>query len=207
MELRCLGMKDLIVVNGGSNDLANNSGKGKSALLHLLKFVQKYANTNVLMVNTPTRYDPLTNYQSNHEIKNFNEKLQKRTKVLNHDHLVQTTTDRKCFTKHGFHQNKLGNDGLAKEIACQINKIITSGSDNKPAYPVHWKEERIAKNTIMNIVPPLNCTRHEGNVPETETKSPQGHSSQQKLTKLDCLQRTSNRQNKATIQRNNEFLW
>ena len=45
MELRCLGMKDLIVVNGGSNDLANNSGKGKSALLHLLKFVQKYANT------------------------------------------------------------------------------------------------------------------------------------------------------------------
>jgi hypothetical protein len=62
LEFKCLGRKDLIVINGASNDLANNPGEDKSALLCLLKFAQKYANTNVLMLNVPIRYDPLTTY-------------------------------------------------------------------------------------------------------------------------------------------------
>ena len=55
MEFKCLGSKDLIVVNGGSNDLANNHKEDKSALSCLLKFAQNYANTNVLMLNVPVR--------------------------------------------------------------------------------------------------------------------------------------------------------
>jgi hypothetical protein len=101
MEFQCLGRKDLIVVNGGSNDLANNSEDDKSALSCLLKFAQKYANTNVLMLSIPIRYDPLTNYRTNHDITNFNDKLQKRTKLLNHVHLTEMSTDRKYFTNHG----------------------------------------------------------------------------------------------------------
>ena len=62
MEFKCLGRKDLIVINGGSNDLAKNPGEVNRALLCLLKFAQKYSNTNVLMLNAPVRYDPLTNY-------------------------------------------------------------------------------------------------------------------------------------------------
>jgi hypothetical protein len=54
-ELKCMGKKDLIVINGGSNDLANNSWKGRSALIDMLQFAQNYVNTNVLMVNIPTR--------------------------------------------------------------------------------------------------------------------------------------------------------
>jgi hypothetical protein len=57
-EFKSLGRKDFIVTNGGSNDLANNSTDDKSALPCLLRFAQKYPNTNVLMLNVPTRYDP-----------------------------------------------------------------------------------------------------------------------------------------------------
>jgi hypothetical protein len=39
MEFKCLGKKDIIVVNGGTNDL-NNSERRKSALVHMLQFAQ-----------------------------------------------------------------------------------------------------------------------------------------------------------------------
>jgi hypothetical protein len=88
------------VVNGGTNDLANNSVEDKSALPCLLKFAQKYANTNVLMLNVPVRYDSLTYYPSNYDIKNFNVKLQKTTMLFNHVYLTEMTNDRKYFTNH-----------------------------------------------------------------------------------------------------------
>jgi hypothetical protein len=38
MELKRLGKKDIFVVNGGTNDFANNSEKRKSALVHMMQF-------------------------------------------------------------------------------------------------------------------------------------------------------------------------
>jgi len=55
MEFKCLG-KDIIVVNGGTNDLDNNTEKRKSALVHMPHSAQKYVNTNIIMLNTPLRH-------------------------------------------------------------------------------------------------------------------------------------------------------
>jgi hypothetical protein len=41
-ELQCLGKKDIIMVNGGSNDLDNNIEKRSSILSQMLQFAQKY---------------------------------------------------------------------------------------------------------------------------------------------------------------------
>ena len=57
MEFKHLGKKDIIVVNGGTNDLDCNSDRRKSALVHMLQFAQKYANTNIIMVSIPPRHD------------------------------------------------------------------------------------------------------------------------------------------------------
>ena len=57
MEFKRLGKKDIIVVNGGTNDLDNNSEKRKRALVHMLQFFQKYVNTNIIMANIPLRHD------------------------------------------------------------------------------------------------------------------------------------------------------
>jgi hypothetical protein len=68
IEFKCLGSKDFIVINGGSNDLAKIPTDNTSALSCLLKFGQKYPNTNVLMLNVPVRCDPITNYRTNQDI-------------------------------------------------------------------------------------------------------------------------------------------
>jgi hypothetical protein len=54
LEIMCLGKENISVINGGTNDLDNNSEKRKSALVHMLQFAQKYVNTNIIM-NTPLR--------------------------------------------------------------------------------------------------------------------------------------------------------
>jgi hypothetical protein len=62
------------------------------------------------------------------------------------------TIDRKLFTRHGFHLNKIGKEGLAKEIALQITEIIKAGlNNNKPLLPLPWNEEPKGKNAIVDI--------------------------------------------------------
>jgi len=72
------------VVNGGSNDLDNNTEKRKSALVHMLQFAQKYTNTNIIIVSIPLRHDLAMNSQINLEIQDFNNKLSKRATLFTH---------------------------------------------------------------------------------------------------------------------------
>ena len=57
MELKSLGRKDVIVINGGSNDIDNNSAKRIEVLVMITWFIQKYNNTNMIVVNIPLRHD------------------------------------------------------------------------------------------------------------------------------------------------------
>jgi hypothetical protein len=97
MELKCLGKKDIIMVNGGSNDLNNNTEKRKSALIHMLRFAQKYINTNIIMVNIPLRYDLAMNSQINLKIQDLNTNISKRTKLFRHADLVEIKLCSLCF--------------------------------------------------------------------------------------------------------------
>ena len=71
MEFKLLGKKDIIVINGGTNDLDNKSEKRKSALVHMLQFAQKYVNTNIVMVNTSLRHDLAMDSQISFEMQDF----------------------------------------------------------------------------------------------------------------------------------------
>jgi hypothetical protein len=84
MEFKCLVKKDISVINGGTNDLDNNSEKRKSALVHMLQFAEKYVNTNIIMLNTPLRHDLALDSQINLEIQDFNLKLSKSAKLFRH---------------------------------------------------------------------------------------------------------------------------
>jgi len=123
-EFKCLGKKDVIVVNGGTNDLDNNTEKTKTALVHMLQFAQKYTNTNIITVNIPLRHDLAMNSEINLEIQDFNNKLSKSSKLLSHADLVEMNFNRRYFTKHALHLNNVGKKGLTKVIASQINKIF-----------------------------------------------------------------------------------
>jgi hypothetical protein len=159
-ELKALGSKDLIVINGGSNDLANNHKGGKSALSGLLKFVQYYANTNVLMLNVPVRYDPLTNHRTNYIIRNANDKLHRVIKLLKHAHLFEMLTDRKYFTTHGFHLNNFGKERVAKAIAGQIREIVDSRPIKQHIYSLPWYDAHTAMITTVDNASSSNLEHH-----------------------------------------------
>jgi hypothetical protein len=56
MEFMCLGRKDVIVTNGGTNDIGNNSIKRNEILVMMAQFMQKYNNNNIIVVNVPHRH-------------------------------------------------------------------------------------------------------------------------------------------------------
>jgi hypothetical protein len=70
---------------------------------------------------------------------------------------------------------------------------------NEPAYPLHWKDEHISMDSIIDIALPLGYTSNEGNVSEPETKLPHEHCTLHELSQLGNILRTSNSQNKAEM--------
>jgi len=56
-------------------------------------------------------------------------------------------TNRRHFTKHGFHTNSSGKEWFAKLAATQIEMLIKSTNKSESAIPLNWKEE----TTTLNI--------------------------------------------------------
>jgi len=131
-DFECLGKKDLIIVNGGSNDLTGNTVEVRNSMSCLLSFAQKHENANVLILKAPVRYDPLANFKTNWDIMCFHDMLHKSTTLLDHVHLIEMPTDRKHFNNYGLHLNKVGKETLAKNIASKIWEIIGPRSTNEP---------------------------------------------------------------------------
>jgi hypothetical protein len=159
------------------------------------------------MVNTPLRRDLAMDSQINLEIQDFNMKLTKSAKLFGHVDLVEMNFNRRYFTKHGLHLNNVGKEGLAKVITSQINKIINCSSNENPVISLQWKDESINKSIIVNTTHLSTRTTAVDNPPKLESSLIQAHNSQQELTGSECTRRTSNRQEKATVSRNSDFLW
>jgi hypothetical protein len=134
-------------------------------------------------------------------------KLSKSAKLFRHVELVEMNFNRKYFTKHGFHLNNAGKEGLAKVIASQINKIVNSSSNENPVISLQSKDESINKSIIVNTTHLSTRKTAVDSPPKSESPLIQAHDSQQELIGSECTRRTSNRQKKATISRNSEFLW
>ena len=134
-------------------------------------------------------------------------KLHKSAKLFRHIELVEINFNRKYFTKHGFHLNNAGKEGLAKVIASQINMIINCSSNENPVIPLQWKEEATTKSIIVNTTHLSTQKTAMDNSPKLESPLIETHDSQQELIGSECTSRISNRQKKATISRNSDFLW
>ena len=49
-----LGKNDVIVINGGGNDIGSKRNQTNSVLVKMTQFMQKYNNTNITAVNILT---------------------------------------------------------------------------------------------------------------------------------------------------------
>ena len=140
-ELESLGKSDVLVVAGGANDIDVTNVKVNDILAPVIHLVQKYANTNVIIVNIPQRRD-LENVEKVDKakadntisiIQTYSTKLKTILRGFKNASLVEMSTSRNHFTKHGLHLNKFGKEMIAKQIATQINQIIEIATKSESA--------------------------------------------------------------------------
>jgi lysophospholipase L1-like esterase len=105
-DLSCLCKKDVIVINGGANDIDSKGNRINRVLVNMLKFMQNYATTNIIIVNIPHRYDMNRKSVTNSDIHASNRKLDKIVERFRRVTIVGVDSNRKHFTRQGMHLNK-----------------------------------------------------------------------------------------------------
>ena len=195
-DLKCLGTQDVIVLNGGSNDIGSRRNQTHKVLVHTAQFIQENTHTNIIIVNIPPRHDIGNNSITNLEIQATNKKLNRIAKAYNNVTIVDTNLHRKYFTQHGMHLNKHGKEWLSKQIATQIHRLVESNSKDTPIIPLKWKIESISEQISANplleqtITGPINPNKLNDFV--TVEKS---------------TNRIPNRNRRLPIMRSDDFLW
>ena len=79
--LKCLGTQDVIVMNGGSNDIGSKRNQIHKVLVQMKQFIQENTHSNIIIVNIPPRHDMNRNSVTNLEIRAANRKLNKIAKA------------------------------------------------------------------------------------------------------------------------------
>jgi hypothetical protein len=111
-EIAGFTKEDLVIIWGGANDV--NKNESMKGLMNLHEFVEQNINTNFMIITIPHRHDLLDTSCVNNEVQNFNAKLHKVMKNKINVRILEITTTREDFTKHGLHLNAAGKNKVAK---------------------------------------------------------------------------------------------
>jgi hypothetical protein len=182
-----LTKSDVLVCNGGANDVYNNNSK--KALVQFGKFIQDNNNTNLIVIDIPHRHDQPYSSHMNEEIRYFHSKLKNIAKLYNHVMVLESNVSRNCFTHHGLHLNGLGKGLLAKQIASLIYKL--NSKESKSPISLEWKVK-------------LHDNKSTIHLDEKETISTVPVASQHQIT---APVRSSARTKRPPITRESDFLW
>jgi hypothetical protein len=131
-----------MIVCGGANNISKNELiKG---LKYVTQFVQNRRNTNVIIMNAPHRFDLEESSGVNKEIKVFSRKLKKIMTRYNHSDVIDMSTHRDHYTKHGLRMNKTGKDWFTRRTEDTINKLFA----NQKLAPItlERKESSVKRN-------------------------------------------------------------
>ena len=197
-DFKCLGKKDVIVINGKANDIGSKRNQTNKVSVKMAQFMQKHSNSNIIVVNIPHRYDLDRNSVSNLETHAVNRKLIKMAKVFSHVAIVETDLNRKYFTRHGMHLNKSGKEWLSKLIATQICRLVNSNNKAVPVIPLNWKDEFTDKQNTVNSLAEQKTTCPIS----LDWNKPDGSVAEDK-----SLNRVSTRNRKLPVMRSKDFLW
>jgi len=105
-EIKALHSDDLVVVWGGANDLSTNNTR--EAMNSVLEFVNTNLELNIVVINSPYRYDLIPESCVNDEVKTFNRQVKKSMKLQSNVKILELTLNRSHFTSHGLHLNTKG---------------------------------------------------------------------------------------------------
>ena len=211
-ELKLLGKKNFLIVSAGANDMDNSSSTVSEIIVPLIHFIKKHEHTNIITVNMPLRYDLekdtcLNNINRN--IHRCNVKLNKLLKLHPYASLVETTTDRRHFTKHELHLNNSGKELIVKQIFKQIRLVMMVTNKSETPLPLQWGKDQlggemgtIKKNTPA-VTPEASLQGRKdqlgGETGTIEETTP--------AVTLEASRRISSRNKKTPKTRTQDILW
>ena len=181
-----LTSKDLIILCGGTNDIASKSA---SAILKpIVDFIKMNNHTNILISSIPYRHDLASHSQLNKEITIINRKLLRITQAYDHTEMLIIDNNRNLYTRHGLHLNKVGKLILVSQIVRSSCVVL---------------KQKITLHIVMNWKLVSDNSVSTGNV------SIQGNQNKQLPSSSDELpiNRMSNRVKKLPVTRSEDFLW
>ena len=112
---------DTVIFCGGTRDISRN--ESKSGLCSLKKFVQRTSNTNVILLETPLRYELPLSSCVNFEVRLFNKRMRSLMSPFNHVKVASMSTEREHHTRHGLHLNKKGKHWVASNLVTEIKNL------------------------------------------------------------------------------------
>jgi hypothetical protein len=118
MKMALLTREDIVVLCGGSHDVARNNPV--LDMKHILDLLINSTHTNVILLSVPHRHDLINDLCANREVKVFNRSLQNRLKCSGKVQLIEVASEREFYTKHGQHLHSRGKVSMASRIARTI---------------------------------------------------------------------------------------
>jgi hypothetical protein len=88
----------------------------KKSLCSLKDFMNKYNQTNIIVMCVPQRYDVERSSCVNQEVKVFNRKLKKYMRVYKNSQVIEIDSDRELYTKQGLNLNVKCKESLVGKI-------------------------------------------------------------------------------------------
>jgi hypothetical protein len=148
---------DVLVISSGTND--HELDNFKRTFRNIKEYLSPLKHTNIMLLSIPFRYD-LQNFSTvNSKISMINKKLSKLARISPNISFVDSNNDRKLFTRHGLHRNKLGKNLITAQIANHIFSIFKCKTATP--LPLVWLKptevlpDENQKNGIMR-----NSSRH-----------------------------------------------
>ena len=122
----------------------------------------KNNHTNIILVNIPHRYDTANTNTVNDSIEKFNRKLEKLIKVSPHASFLKTEQNRKLYTRHGLHYNRLGTQYVFHQIALMVYSLL----EQKTTCPIRagWNKPDASEDK-----PPNRATTRSRKSPVTRS--------------------------------------
>ena len=135
----------MVVLCYGTNDFDQENMEKNYACTfqNIKKFIMSNKQTNIPVINIPSRYDVINTDYANQIIASLNRKLQKLVKINPHSKFLITSHDRKLFTKYGLHYNKQGKYLFNLQIASSL--LSSLAPNTKESITLDWYDSGIAK--------------------------------------------------------------
>ena len=231
-KINQLTKEDIVVLWGGSNDVAkNNSMLGVE---HIRDIVISATHTNVIQLSAPHRHDLSSDSCVNRKVEVFKHKLRRRLERFKNVQIIEATNERELYTKHGQHLNSRGKETMGNEIALSIEKVLKRKVD-----PINMEGQENNETDSQKHIEPIQVKNgidsqelieltHEKSVLDYTIKdnnlisnileksdcleinnSVDKDSSLEKITSTDGIEtnRSSNRTKKIPASRYSDFLW